>query len=522
MGKKRKSGATRLDEVDRTMYTTFCSGANSLSQLYTQAMNQQKLSFQAGERHGLEKGKLADLFNILFFGLLSADMEIESSRRVQVRFLTKLQPPMKVPTTSIAVPSDLTRMGLSAVVNNLIKAGNSDWHPQPFDFLIDGELVRMSLEQFLLAKGISAEKILEIEYIRAVAPRKHEEPCLHDDWVSAVNGSYPGFILTGCYDGFGSKYAKIVGILILNSKISRIWKAGGLCTHILEGHNDAITSVSVINPKVESVTNLHIATASKDQTLRLWKFDAEEPQRHPMKIRPFKILRGHTSSIQSVAAPPSGDKVCSGSWDCTINLWQANEHDTEGDLMSIKKRKVDTAAGESQSEGEALSTLVGHTQCVSSVVWPQHETIYSASWDHSIRRWDVETGKDSLNIFCGKVLNCLDVGGESSELIAAGGSDPVLRIWDPRKPGTLAPVFQFSSHTYWISACKWHNKSWFHLVSASYDGKVMLWDLRTAWPLAVIDSHSDKVLCADWWKGDSVVSGGVDSKLCIASEISVV
>ncbi|XP_077233725.1 uncharacterized protein LOC143876008 [Tasmannia lanceolata] len=55
MAKKRKSDATRLDEVDRSMYTTFCSAANSLSQLYTHAMNQQKLAFQAGERHGLEK-----------------------------------------------------------------------------------------------------------------------------------------------------------------------------------------------------------------------------------------------------------------------------------------------------------------------------------------------------------------------------------------------------------------------------------------------------------------------------------
>ncbi|KAL5975129.1 hypothetical protein ACLOJK_031808 [Asimina triloba] len=53
MAKKRKSDASRLDEVDRTMYTTFCSAANSLSQLYTQAMNQQKLAFQAGERHAM-------------------------------------------------------------------------------------------------------------------------------------------------------------------------------------------------------------------------------------------------------------------------------------------------------------------------------------------------------------------------------------------------------------------------------------------------------------------------------------
>lgn len=46
--------------------------------------------------------------------------------------------------------------------------------------------------------------------------------------------------------------------------------------------------------------------------------------------------------------------------------------------------------------------------------------------------------------------------------------------------GTSAPVFQFSSHSSWISACKWHNGSSFHLLSSSYDGKVMLWDLRTA------------------------------------------
>ncbi|KAI3750619.1 hypothetical protein L2E82_21309 [Cichorium intybus] len=55
MAKKRKSLATSLDEVDRTMYSTFCSAANSLSQLYSQALSHQKLSFLSGERHGLEK-----------------------------------------------------------------------------------------------------------------------------------------------------------------------------------------------------------------------------------------------------------------------------------------------------------------------------------------------------------------------------------------------------------------------------------------------------------------------------------
>ncbi|XP_057807935.1 ribosome biogenesis protein WDR12 homolog isoform X1 [Salvia miltiorrhiza] len=425
------------------------------------------------------------------------------AKQVQVRFITKLQQPYKVQQASISIPANLTRFGLSALVNNLLLTSNADWTTEPFDFLIDGELVRMSLEEFLLAKGISAEKVLEIEYIKAVAPRNQEEPSLHDDWVSAVDGSNDGYILTGCYDDLG-----------------RVWKAGGICTHVLDGHSGPLTSVCNLMPKVDSIVGQVVATGSKDRTLRLWKFGEEDPIDQTKKIRSVKVLRGHTDAVQSIAAIPSGDVVCSGSWDCTINLWNTTANDPE-DSVSVKKRKKGGQDKEALSEGEALTTLVGHTQCVSSVVWPQRETIYSGSWDHSIRRWDVETGKDSFTMSCGKAINSLSIGGESCALIAAGSSDPVLRVWDPRKPGTLSPIFQFSSHNSWISSCKWHDKSWYHLASASYDGKVMLWDLRTAWPLSVIDTHGDKVLCADWWKGDSVVSGGADSKLRISSGVSV-
>ncbi|KAM3683844.1 hypothetical protein ACJW31_12G179800 [Castanea mollissima] len=196
------------------------------------------------------------------------------------------------------------------------------------------------------------------------------------------------FIVTGCYDS-----------------LARVWKAAGESTHILEGHSDVIASVGVINRKgVEGIT---VATASKDRTLRLWKFDTEDSINNPIRIRAFKILRGHTKSVQCVAAQNTGDMVCSGSWDSTIKLWQTNDSQSDGDLVSIKKRKGNDQADESQLEGEAVSTLVGHTQCVSSVVWPQQETIYSASWDHSVRLWDAETSKNSSDIFCTKVLNCL-------------------------------------------------------------------------------------------------------------------
>ncbi|CAN1274021.1 Ribosome biogenesis protein WDR12 homolog, partial [Linum perenne] len=433
---------------------------------------------------------------------MDADMD---ERQIQARFVTKLKPPFKAPPTAITIPATVTRLGLSSIVNSLLQAGAPEWESEPFDFLIDGELVRMSLDQFLLAKGISAERTLEIEYIKAVVPRKEEEPSLHDDWVSAVDGSCSRFILTGCYDGLG-----------------RVWKAAGECTHILEGHTDAVTSVTVINPEgIIKQGDATLATASKDHTVRLWKMDSEGLKKSPAKIRPFKILRGHTASVQSVAAKTSGDMICSGSWDSTINLWQTNDSTEEDNSVSVKKRKTKNDTQDTQLEGAAVSTLVGHTQRVSAVVWPEANTIYSASWDHSVRRWDTDTGKAVFNIYCGKALNCLHVGGEGSALVAAGASDPVLRIWDPRKPETSAPAYQFSSHSSWISACQWHKKSPFHILSASYDGKVMLWDLRTAVLYPLLKFTYSQVLCADWWKGESVVSGGVDSKLRINSGISV-
>lgn len=53
-----------------------------------------------------------------------------------------------------------------------------------------------------------------------------------------------------------------------------------------------------------------------------------------------------------------------------------------------------------------------------------------------------------------------------------------------------------------------------HLATASYDGSIRLWDLRSTVPLATLTGHSDKALCVSWLAGSgSVVSGGADCTL---------
>jgi ribosome biogenesis protein YTM1 len=53
---------------------------------------------------------------------------------------------------------------------------------RPFDFIIDGELVRKSLEQHLLEHELSPEAVIEVEYVPAVAPPEPKSSIPHDDW----------------------------------------------------------------------------------------------------------------------------------------------------------------------------------------------------------------------------------------------------------------------------------------------------------------------------------------------------
>ena len=85
-------------------------------------------------------------------------------------------------------------------------------------------------------------------------------------------------------------------------------------------------------------------------------------------------LGRHKMEVSSLALSSDGKKLCSGSWDETITVW---------DLDS----------------GKEIHTLRGHTDRVMSIaVSSDGKRLVSGSWDKTVKVWDLEAGKELLTL----------------------------------------------------------------------------------------------------------------------------
>ncbi|CAI7897872.1 unnamed protein product, partial [Closterium sp. NIES-53] len=140
-------------------------------------------------------------------------------------------------------------------------------------------------------------------------------------------------------------------------------------------------------------------------------------------------------------------------------------------------------------------SLDAHTQCVAGVAWPaQGSSLFSVSWDHSLRAWDVDAASAvSVRTSAHPLLAVAAGGGGMASLVAVGGAHPTMLLWDMRAAtSVLSPSIQLLGHTDWISSLAWSPSNPLHLLSSSYDGSLKIWDLRSTVPLHTVKAHSDK------------------------------
>ncbi|KAI8816290.1 WD40-repeat-containing domain protein [Fimicolochytrium jonesii] len=420
--------------------------------------------------------------------------------QVQVRFRSRNKR-YAVTDTAILVPARLRRYGLSEIINHLLEKTDM---PVPFDFLVDGKFLQTSLATYLDNHGLSTETVLELEYVEATLPPTQAATFQHDEWIAAVKGhAGPAkpWTLTGSYDG-----------------LARVWDRSGNCKAVLKAHAGAVKAVAWLPSQSEQQDR--IITGGQDFKAYGWEFGGEDAD---VKTKVLFECAGHTGSVDAIAPHPLGEHFATGSFDGNIMIWSSDPTDVEESEEPRKRRKVakdddtvETITGVPLKR--ATKRLTGHTAAVSALTYEHTASstasLYSGGWDHSVRVWDVEQNTNTWTMGCEKVILAMDHSSFSG-LLVTGHSDSVVRLWDPRVQEGLIVKLKLASHTNWVSSVRWSPSSAYTFASASYDGTIKVWDIRSTKPLYTLAAGGEetaKVLSVDWVEG-YLLSGGEDAQL---------
>ncbi|MEW6497972.1 MAG: hypothetical protein AB1589_36550, partial [Cyanobacteriota bacterium] len=280
---------------------------------------------------------------------------------------------------------------------------------------------------------------------------------------------------------------------------------GALERNRLEGHSDVIWNLSF------SPDGQLIASASRDQTIKLWRPNGTL----------VTTLKGHTDSVTRVTFSPDGQLIASGSWDGTIKLWHRNGQlirtipSHVGQVYSVSfspKEQMIAAAGSDGSirlwtfSGKLIKTFQSHENLITWVSFsPDGQMIASASEDKTIKLWTLQ-GKllQTLKGHSGKV-NCV-VFSPDGQLLASASDDKTVKLWNRR--GQLLKTV--SEHSAWVIEVAFSpDGQW--LASASADNTVNLWN-RNGTLLQTFTGHSDIVTSVSF-SPLSVGDGGKEWKV---------
>lgn len=383
---------------------------------------------------------------------------------VQVRLITR-EEQFRVDDRPLYVPVDLKRYGLSEIVNQLL--GTAE--PIPFEFLIDGRLLRSSLEEYLGAHNLSKEIVITLEYTRGLLPPRYSASFMNDDWISSVYIDENGGIFSGSYDG-----------------VIRQWNQSGEVENELAGHSAAVKDVKVLGDCIIS--------ASADRTLKLWINDEVKC-----------TLVGHSAAVNAISIV--GSNIISASSDKSLRLWTTNYENLPSALHD------DTS--ESHSRKTSQMTLNGHSAQVTGVAphSVDRDVIYSCSEDHNLNTWDLVTGTlvESKNLSAS--LLCITNLGPTINLVACGSTDRHITLVDPRADYNTS-FNRLSGHKNFVVDLAANPANAHQFVSASHDGTLRVWDVRSTKSLSVLKRQTETdndIYAVDW--GQFIVSGGRDKKI---------
>lgn len=235
--------------------------------------------------------------------------------------------------------------------------------------------------------------------------------------------------------------------------------------------------------------------------------------------------KGHLNAVATVAWSPDGKRIASGSWDQTVQVWDANNgalsfiyrgHTTNVNAVAWSparmSQRIASASGNSFFKGEHVVqvwdaatksrslTYQGHTQPVHAVAWSPGDThIASGSEDKTVQVWDASSGNLSLSYsrHTGTVTSV--AWSPDGKRIASVSDDTTMQVWDAR---TAELIFS-SSHTSTVNAVAW-SPDGTRIASASGniflggEHNVQVWNATTGAHILTYRGHTTQVSTVAW------------------------
>jgi len=255
---------------------------------------------------------------------------------------------------------------------------------------------------------------------------------------------------------------------------------------ILEGHTDLLNALDA------SLDGKWIATASKDNEARLWKFNEDSEE---WDI--YAIFKGHVGSVSCVGLSRSEEIpkfIITASSDLTIKKWKIpSPKNWNGETHIIKASEYTRRAHE--KDINALD------------VAPNDEFFATASYDKTGKVWDLETG-ETIGILKGHKRGLWDIKFCTyDKILATASGDKSIKIWSLQD---FSCTKTFEGHTNSVQRVEFMNEAK-QIISSGADGLIKIWDNSTGECVKTLDNHANRI-----WalivknNGDEFVSADAD------------
>eukprot|EP00873_Tetraselmis_striata_P012790 jgi/Tetstr1/433054/TSEL_022389.t1 len=248
---------------------------------------------------------------------------------------------------------------------------------------------------------------------------------------------------------------------------------------VVRGHTSSVHSVAW------SPDGSRLATCSSDNTVKVW--EAAPGGAH---WRCVATLGGHISYVLSVAWSPDGSRLATGSRDKTARVWEAALGGGGG--------------------WRCVATLEGHTDLVFSVAWsPDGSRLATGSVDKTARVWEAAPGGGggwrcvaTLEGHTGDVTSV--AWSPDGRRLATGSWDKTARVWEaaPEGGGGWRCVATLQGHINFVFSVAW-SPDGSRLATCSQDKTARVWEAAPGggggWRcVATLEGHTECVRSVAW------------------------